>query len=161
MINKIRNNVFQLHFTEFGSCVYVVLLKDIKIVIDTGSEENQDELIRDLRELGLGPEEVDVVLLTHRHWDHVGNLELFSKAEVYDYENRMEMHIEGIEIIEVPGHTKDSLAFVYEGVLFSGDTLFHNGIGRTDFPESEPEKMAESLKMLRDLDYEVLCPGHI
>ena len=46
-------------------------------------------------------------------------------------------------------------------VLFSGDTLFHNGIGRTDLPKSVPEKMNESLKKLRNLKFEILCPGHI
>ncbi|MBT4166218.1 MBL fold metallo-hydrolase [archaeon] len=107
-------------------------------------------------------EDVYVVLITHRHWDHDGNLDLFSSAKVYDFENIGDFSLEGLEVFKVPGHTKDSLAFLFKGVLFSGDTMFHDGgIGRTDFEESVPEKMDESLELLRGLDYDVLCPGHI
>ena len=44
--------------------------------------------------------------------------------------------------------------------LFSGDTIFHNGIGRTDLPNSQPEKMAESLEKIKKLNIKTLCPGH-
>ena len=105
--------------------------------------------------------DVDVVLITHHHWDHDGNLDLFSDARIFDFENIGEFSLSGFEVFKVPGHTKDSLAFLYSGVLFSGDTLFFNGVGRVDFEESVPEKMEESLELLRGLDYDVLCPGHI
>lgn len=66
-----------------------------------------------------------------------------------------------IKVIETPGHTLGSVCYLYNNVLFSGDTLFNGSIGRTDFPESDQEKMQQSLKKLKSLDDKiyVLC-GH-
>ena len=67
-----------------------------------------------------------------------------------------------IKVIKTPGHTYNSICFLYEGVLFSGDTIFHDdGIGRTDLVDSVPEKMQESLDLLTTIPYKILCPGHI
>lgn len=167
MINKITNNIFQLSFGKFGSCVYPLKLKDKNnknILIDTSSKENREELLRDLEELKMKPEQIDIILLTHRHYDHIGNLSLFQNAKIYDFKNlnkEIEKEIQGIKVIKTPGHTKDSLCLLYKDILFSGDTLFHNGIGRTDLEESEPKKMLDSLEKLKKLKYKILCPGHI
>lgn len=68
----------------------------------------------------------------------------------------------GFRAVSTPGHTKGSMCFVNdkERVLFSGDTLFHMGIGRTDLGGDDRE-MEESLEKIKDLegDYMVL-PGH-
>lgn len=64
-------------------------------------------------------------------------------------------------VIHTPGHTMGSLCLLGHGVLFSGDTLFKNGIGRTDFPGASPEAMERSLKALALLDpATVVYPGH-
>ena len=160
MIKKIKDNIFQLNFNNFGSCVY--LIKNEKnILIDSSSNDNSKELIQDLKEIGLEVNDIEILLLTHNHWDHIGNNDLFENSKIYDFENINNFKFKGMEIFKVPGHTKDSLAFLYNKVLFSGDTLFDKGIGRTDFSESEPEKMQKSLELLRNLDYEFLAPGHI
>ena len=70
-------------------------------------------------------------------------------------------------VLETPGHTPGSVclrcaeAGSDETVLFSGDTLFRDSCGRTDFPGSSGEDMLRSLKRLAELpgDCEV-CPGH-
>jgi len=160
-IKKIKEGIFQFDFGNFGSCVYFLDVDGVRILIDVSSEENSEELVSCLKELNVSVKDVDVVLLTHRHWDHDGNVELFSGAKVFDFKNIDEFSLKGFEVFKVPGHTKDSLAFLYSRVLFSGDTLFENGVGRVDFEESEPLKMEESLKLLRGLDYDVLCPGHV
>jgi len=51
-------------------------------------------------------------------------------------------------VIHTPGHTAGSLCFYSEsqGILFSGDTLFFEGIGRTDLPEGNMEKILSSIK---------------
>lgn len=68
-----------------------------------------------------------------------------------------------IKVIETPGHSHGSVCYVLteEKVIFSGDTLFYHTVGRYDFPESSPEKMAGSLEKLvaLDGDYKVF-PGH-
>jgi len=161
MINKLTNNLWQFYFKAFGSCVYLLKINNKNILIDTSTAENQSPLIQDLNSLHLNPEDINIILLTHNHWDHNGNIDIFSNAKLYNYDNIDELPIKDIEIHKVPGHTKDSLAFLYKDILFSGDTLFNNGIGRTDLPESIPSKMQDSLKKLKGLKYKILCPGHI
>ena len=73
MLNKISDNVFQIHFRQFGSCVYLVKLEKENILIDTSSEINKQSLIDDLKELSLSPEDINIVILTHTHWDHNEN----------------------------------------------------------------------------------------
>lgn len=165
MIKIIKLNIFQLYFQEFGSCVYLLKIKvknkKQNILIDTSSKESEQELLDDLKQLKIKPEQINLILLTHSHWDHNGNIRLFPNAKVYSYDNIEQIPLKEIKVIKTPGHTKDSLAFLYQDILFSGDTLFHEGIGRTDFKESEPEKMQESLNKLKSLNYKILCPGHI
>jgi len=161
MINKIKNNLFQLHFKKFGSCVYLLLL-EFKILIDTSSSDNKQELVEDLKELMIKPEDISIVLLTHQHWDHTGNLELFSNADIYDYKNIDEFHVNSIKVIKTPGHTPDGLCFLYEDVLFSGDTIFHQGgRGRTDLPGGNENAIQESIRKLEKVKYKILCPGHL
>ena len=70
-------------------------------------------------------------------------------------------------VIETPGHTPGSVTLECadggeaERALFSGDTLFRDSCGRTDFPGSSTEDILRSLKRLAELpgDYEVY-PGH-
>lgn len=65
------------------------------------------------------------------------------------------------KVIHTPGHTHGCICIYGEGVLFSGDTLFKNGIGRTDIPRSSATDMENSLKKLSALDPDtVVYPGH-
>ena len=64
-----------------------------------------------------------------------------------------------VDILEIPGHTLGAIAFITEGNLFSGDTLFIAGCGRVF--EGTMQMMSESLDKLRKLpaDTKVWC-GH-
>lgn len=70
-------------------------------------------------------------------------------------------------VIETPGHTPGSVSLLCtqsgsgDAALFTGDTLFRDSCGRTDFPGSSAEDILASLKRLAQLpgDYEVY-PGH-
>jgi glyoxylase-like metal-dependent hydrolase (beta-lactamase superfamily II) len=161
MFNQLRNNVYQLYFKEFGSCVYLLKIGKDNILIDASSKENSKELLDNLLKLRVNPRDVHMILLTHRHFDHIGNLDLFPNAKVYDSNNIEDLALIFIKVIKTPGHTKDSLCFLYKDILFSGDTMFHVGIGRTDLVESSPEKMQDTLDKLKKLDYNILAPGHI
>ncbi|MDL2237257.1 MBL fold metallo-hydrolase [Christensenellaceae bacterium OttesenSCG-928-K19] len=79
--------------------------------------------------------------------------------------------LEGDEVIRVgdmeicvmhtPGHTGGCVCYIIGNNMFSGDTLFMQSIGRTDFSESDPVAMRDSLDRLNnlDMDYKVF-PGH-
>ena len=66
-----------------------------------------------------------------------------------------------IEVIATPGHTDGSLTFKTGDMLFTGDTLFFETVGRTDFPTGDREELIRSVKKLFALsgDYKVY-PGH-
>lgn len=171
MIMPVKGNVIKLRFKEFSSNVYIVKIKTDTILIDTGSKSARNELLHDLDLLKISPEEIKKIILTHNHFDHIENIEIFKEAKIYgnkkDFQEEnigdiKDMKISEFQIMEVPGHTKGSICILMkeEKILFSGDTLFNRGIGRTDLPESIPEKMEDSLEKLSKLDYEILCPGH-
>lgn len=65
------------------------------------------------------------------------------------------------KVVHTPGHTRGSVVYLLDDLMFSGDTLFQLSCGRTDFPESDPAAMGPSLKKLAALEgnYHVL-PGH-
>lgn len=66
-----------------------------------------------------------------------------------------------IEVIETPGHTDGSVTYKVGNMLFTGDTLFLESVGRTDFPTGSREQLITSVKKLFALsgDYDVF-PGH-
>lgn len=121
--------------------------------------------------------ELTGILVTHHHFDHVGGLAaLCNKYQpvVYGPHNP---GIEGIthrlaagdtvevlgvafDVLEVPGHTLDHIAYVHRGespVVFCGDTLFAGGCGRLF--EGTPPMMLKSLESLAALapDTRVYC----
>ena len=64
-------------------------------------------------------------------------------------------------VLHTPGHTRGSVCYLFNQILFTGDTLFHRGIGRTDFPGGDRAAMETSLARLAALDPELrVCPGH-
>lgn len=70
--------------------------------------------------------------------------------------------VEGFEfyVIPTPGHTKGSVCYIFDDILFSGDTIFKGSVGTTAF-DGNDEDMTKTLKMLYTLpgDY-AIYPGH-
>lgn len=67
------------------------------------------------------------------------------------------------KVISTPGHTIGSICFYFEeeGLLFSGDTLFFESVGRTDFATGSVSDMRQSLEKLFKLPYDTkVYPGH-
>jgi hydroxyacylglutathione hydrolase len=66
-----------------------------------------------------------------------------------------------VRLVHTPGHTPGSQCFHVDGRLVSGDTLFLEGCGRTDFPGSSPSDMYDSLHTLAAMpNGTVVDPGH-
>ncbi len=183
MVVKIASNIYKVNV---DSNVYFLDF-DEKIIIDTGPRKHRKELKQELETL-VPLEKIQKVIFTHLHYDHTGNFDLFPKAKFYasaaeiDYFEKHKakalldpllslkfniklqpLHdMNGLKVIETPGHTFGSVSLLYEKekILFSGDTLFANGIGRTDLPNSAPGKIEQSLGRLNKTKYKILCPGH-
>ncbi len=68
---------------------------------------------------------------------------------------------ESLKVMHTPGHTPGSICLLGERLVFTGDTLFAGGIGRTDFPGGSGFDMQQSLQKLKLLqDYFLIYPGH-
>ena len=64
-------------------------------------------------------------------------------------------------VIHIPGHTPGSVCYDFGDHLFTGDTLFHDGWGRTDLPGGNEEDLFRSLRNLIPLSREKeVHPGH-
>ncbi|MBD5632507.1 MAG: MBL fold metallo-hydrolase [Clostridia bacterium] len=97
------------------------------------------------------------------------NLSIFGGVDIpyfeisRTYSDGEEFETGGIKFkaISTPGHTEGGVCYIAEDCIFTGDTLFFETVGRTDFPTGNSVKLAESLKKLAALDgdYKIYC-GH-
>jgi sulfur dioxygenase len=67
-----------------------------------------------------------------------------------------------IKVVYTPGHTQDSYSFLMDDRVFTGDTLFIRGTGRTDFQQGDAAAQYDSLfnKLLKLPDDTLVYPGH-
>ena len=112
--------------------------------------------------------EREAALLQDAHWnqsDIYTNGYTFSDA-VYVKDGEM-LHIAGfdIQVFFTPGHTPGGVCYYLadEGILFSGDTLFHHSVGRTDFEGGSMSDLVRGIeeKLLCLPDETKVLPGHM
>jgi glyoxylase-like metal-dependent hydrolase (beta-lactamase superfamily II) len=71
-----------------------------------------------------------------------------------------------LEVLATPGHSCGHVVYVYKGqspwLVFGGDVLFQGSVGRADFPDSDPQTLAGSIrgKLYTLPDDTVVLPGH-
>ena len=89
----------------------------------------------------------------------------FDGADYIRDGQRLELAGFSFQVIHTPGHTPGGVCYYLEseGVLFSGDTLFRNSVGRTDFPNSSMSDLIRSLreKVMKLPDDVKVYPGHM
>lgn len=178
------------------SC-YIVSSNKKAIIIDPADQAKK--IISYLKNNQL---ELEAILLTHGHFDHIGAVnelcehyavpvyahkkekEYFEKPQVnlstMMYQNlvleetinlnflndNQTITLIGLEVkaFHVPGHTTGSLCYYCptEQVVFTGDTLFHLGIGRTDFIYGNEATLLKGLKekILTLPEETIVYPGH-
>ncbi len=142
------------------------------VVIDPGDESHK--IIPEIKGL-----KIRCIILTHAHPDHFGAVDeikkitgaplLMNPEDNWFFKPDKEIK-EGDEIkfggltlkvLHTPGHSKGSVCLYIDGHLFSGDTLFSEGCGRTDLPGGSMADMRKSLKRLSTLpDDTKVYPGH-
>ena len=152
------------------------------ILIDPGFDGSQ--ILEQVRTRG---KQVEAILLTHGHFDHVGGVKAIAQetgCRVYIHKQDMELpqrltlgtvpythnYDEGdvlelaglsVRVMHTPGHTPGGVCLLCRDVMFSGDTLFAGTCGRTDLPGSSYKDMWASLARLAALEQEYrVLPGH-
>jgi hydroxyacylglutathione hydrolase len=118
------------------------------------------------------------ILLTHTHGDHVATLpDLVAATGARVWVHPLEAQrvagasalpregslpeLEGVEALFTPGHTPGGTCYRVGGDLFTGDVLFVDWVGRSDFSGGDPRRLFESLARLRTLDPGLTVrPGH-
>ena len=124
--------------------------------------------------------QIDQVIITHSHHDHIKNLPKINEkysAEVYAYkpknipvkaeklENGQKIEIAEMpfKVIHTPGHKNDSICLYQpeNKILFTGDLIFSNGkFGRTDLEEGKRDKLIKSIQKITELNIKEFYPGH-
>lgn len=178
MLSANRSLVFHQLF-ECQSSSYTYLLADSEtreaILIDPVLETVERDL-KLINELNL---KLLYILETHIHADHItGNNEIkkktgaqsaVSKASaiscadiLLSEDSEIKFGRFTLKVLETPGHTLESLSFVCEGMVFTGDSLMIRGTGRTDFQKGSSETLFESIhnKIYTLPDETIIFPGH-
>lgn len=167
----------QLFDTESSTYTYLIAAdygRDA-IIIDP-VKRNVSQYLKLIEQLEL---KLVAAMDTHLHADHITALgELVEKTNCKSmmgeqsqangvserFKDNEVLEFDGfkLEVLYTPGHTDDSYCFLMDDRVFTGDTLFIRGTGRTDFQHGSPEQQYDSLfnRLLRLPKSTLVYPGH-
>ena len=163
--------------------------KEGVVVIDAGMKPDAVERITsELSSFGKGWKDVKLVLITHKHGDHVKNLprvkELTSapieahKLEAPLIEKAMGVKVEGledgevlpfcggIEVIHIPGHSEGNACYYLpkKSAMIAGDTVFGDAEGNLMAPPEryclDVKQATKGIRRLLDYDFDTLLYTH-
>jgi glyoxylase-like metal-dependent hydrolase (beta-lactamase superfamily II) len=100
---------------------------------------------------------IEGVVLTHSHADHSEAADLFDAPVTLPGDGES---VGPFTAVGTPGHSADSVCLLMGRVCFTGDTVLGSGSVFIAPGEGSLSAYLESLRRLRALDLEVLCPGH-
>ena len=156
-------NIEKVIVGELNTNCYILSINNKVLVIDPGDEFKKiDKIINNRKVLG--------IIITHYHFDHIGALkEIKEKYNVKIYD-RYNLH-EGInniddfifEVIYTPGHKDDEITIYFrkEKIMFCGDFIFKNSIGRCDLSGGNILDMMDSINKIKKYDKDIIIyPGH-
>jgi len=163
---------------EFTANVFL-LEGDRTVLIDAGAMGGITDAVREY------VEELDAVVITHQHNDHIARLgeivtafdptvyafaEHSQRTEPLAGGKTLEPGDESFEVVHSPGHAPDHVSLVSDRTLISGDVVVYNdgafddgSFGRTDMAGQSRDRLVESLERLLTVmgeDVERLYAGH-
>jgi len=149
---------------ESFTCNAYLVEGDRTVLIDAGAMDGVVDVVRG------HTDELDAVVLTHQHGDHVARLDavldafgapLYAHGDHPRRTNELEggdqvfAGDEAFEVVRTPGHADDHVSLVSATSLFSGDVVVHDdgafdygSFGRTDMPGQSRERLVESIETL-------------
>lgn len=165
---------------KFKASSTVSLIQDNgkNILVDTGNHEVEKKLLSALKKQGLEPDNIDYVILTHHHPDHVANKHLFKKAIITDWltSYKKDKFIVDFDIINkgkniitpnvyiksTPGHALDEGSVIVqteEGIVaIAGDLFFNDQAERNIFVHDVKDFQRSRKEILKLADF--IIPGH-
>ncbi len=175
---------------------YLIRSAGKTILIDPGHASCFQHVVDGLERTGLRPDDIDLVIGTHAHPDHVEAVSLFqagtTRFALHEDDWNMVRELfpllggaasldlerftpdfflrEGtlragdvlLEVYHTPGHSPGSVTIRWpdRGALFTGDLVFKDGLGRTDIPGGNSDKLKDSIRRVARLEAGLLLPGH-
>lgn len=154
---------------------YILTCNQKAIVIDPGG---------DLKNIlkSLERKELIFIILSHSHFDHTlvaeklkekkgGEILIHKKEKEFlkfkvkrylEEGEKIKLGKEVLKIIHTPGHSPGSICILGKNFIFTGDTLFSDGTGRTDLPGGSGKDLKESLEKLKKIikPEMKIYPGH-
>ena len=131
------------------------------------------EILNYVNENGL---RLKFIVIMHSHFDHLVDLLKYRKEGIswyghQDLKIKVDKTIEDgnliylgkiqMKVMHTPGHTPDAICLLLDNHLFTSDTLFVGGCGRTDLPGGNSDQLKRSLNRLQQLsDSVIIYPGH-
>jgi len=150
-------------------------IDNVNTLIDTGTDASVWQALEMMNQ-GLGKKKVDLVILTHEHFDHSGGLKFIRKAttdvKVLAFSGNPNINpdiiaYDGLEvkvgdtvatILHIPAHSNDSICVLFEKerVLFSGDLTLDIHIPDNNYCN----EFIIALNNFLSLKLEAIYPGH-
>ena len=165
-----------------------------KVLIDPGHDHLFSHVQDALAHISISLQDVDVVIITHCHPDHIEGVRRFVGTSTAIAIHTIEMELirqvaphygdilgvskfepqillqEGdlnvgdmaFKVIHTPGHSPGSICVYWpeKKVLFTGDVVFNQGVGRTDLPGGNGQELKNSITRISRLEVDYLLPGH-
>jgi glyoxylase-like metal-dependent hydrolase (beta-lactamase superfamily II) len=160
-----------------GATIALVRDEGKNILVDTGNPGDKGKIITALKKMNLKPNDIDVVIITHFHPDHVGCNYLFEKAkflvpgvtfwdDIFDRDQKNQELGKNLKLIRTPGHSEDSATLLVKTksgvVACAGDLFWFEGDENTELMEEDcsDKKLfyVNRKKILKIADF--IIPGH-
>lgn len=148
---------------------------DLRIVIDPGLCSHQSDILDPLRAMGLAPDEVTDVVISHHHPDHALNVALFPEARVHDHWAIYDFHgrwdsvdadgrelSPSVRLMRTPGHSNEDITTVAstaDGVVAFTHAWWTSEVPVHDHYAPDPAVLSASRARLLELA-DVIVPGH-
>jgi glyoxylase-like metal-dependent hydrolase (beta-lactamase superfamily II) len=168
---------------------YILNCDEGVVLIDTGMTESAIDLIgAELDSIDKGWGDIEKVLITHKHGDHINNLAkvkeltgvevLSHSGDAGDIKESTGVEVKGlehgdtlpycggIEVVHVPGHSEGNCCYYLpkKKAMIAGDTIFGDDEGNLEAPPEryclDVEQAAREIKRLMEYDFDALLITH-
>lgn len=166
---------------EYDSNIILYSVSKHGVLIDAGG--SLEEIIKFVKDNSI---RIEYLILTHSHSDHIiianklkdklGCKILLDSRDKVAFYSRFKFYPETLitsdttinvgevpfQIFRTPGHTTGGISIYFTNIVASGDALFKEGIGRTDFPGGNKVTLLNSIKskLFTLPDNTIVIPGH-